>query len=1325
MIASFQYLIGSVCRLQFYHKTFVRSVRRSDQFIFIGVSSPMHSAEAAAAAGVGALANSPSPPTQTDDSPSLQVDEFDEFDEFAPRESTTLPELTQDERQAIADLVLGVEPLQTREEATGLFGQIKQTCPQSLPAAVYIHIALQTHKKRARLPCLLGGSHSRTDLMALVRALPMSYTTSFHHTQMRKQISLQKARELKKNGQVVPTWRYLMKIYGPVTASADGTQPSKSEIELFYVYMIPSLTVFEIQYLGPKDIGRLNCPQFELQLAYRPPQPALAGYVGTVGFPFSRAVPEKTLALKRSYVHPYRRLRARLKSSFFQSNEGIQNLNLLLSPDITIACAVQLRNEDARKNLGQFLSKFTHGSVRLFYTDIAGTPMFELGNGQYLHGFTLVFPWALALLALHPNCLETDTTFYCVRPYTMAWLLAIFANTSVPLAIGISPSETAESYIRIYDHITELMTKFHPEMLDGPLADEKPEYSIEEFFGFFPNAHFAQPRTEPDADEPPHGSDADEPLEGSDADESLEGSDADEPPGAPQTLDDPDIEEEDRVEILPPDAHEEQYGFAQEDAEQSEDVIDPEPDEIDTVIRVNAEECKNNHAKRSWLTMLAILTDQGAALAKFIKHFNLDWKLCIRHILQAVGTNDAIFGWVMRLIRCFTPEAFIHEAKTIRIELSALDQAPRKAKLLRMMIGDEQVKSHMWMLSRWAAFDRKGIPRPSNHIEGRHMHLNALSEGLEDLVDLIVQVIDYCGTAYERRNLNLHHTLMKNWNRVFPSDEERNSPSFDPAEWEYYWHLFTLDGRSAPDKDAIIDPPIDEYRFPEDFTEVKVTPRLPKKWRPKNDTNKDTAAVPEKQTLHSRGIRSKRDWLAWRIMADLRREHSHERWEKIDTVVFLKIAELGSHLEENPKGGFLPEDEGPWRVGARKFVKDLLKSKEKSDASKGESDASKGKSSAGKGKSDASNGKSSAGKGKSHAPKGKSREGKRKSDDAPKGQADAAVMATRARPDPVAQYYADFPESRLPNQPIGLPNRSNRCYFNAALQCLYHIIPLRDHFLGLRTRRRSGAVCAYQAFQRSLSRPDLGEVQTCLTNLDKLLLNAFQSGRQHDTHEALIILLDLLEKDLLTFPPPGTDDIIAHLFRFQYVTTWHSIKDDVLLNRRVFSDYCLELETPEGTVSLPDCIRAITKELEMTGDEGYATKRANKKVIERTDAKMVTRFTQLPPVLFIHLKRYSFDRAKGLVKKETTVEFSDTLEIGEEMYAAQGEQMYAAQGPGPVYALRAVVTHMGEDNAGHFVAYVSVEGEWWACSDLDTWRVNVSEVLAAEAYLLFYEKLPE
>lgn len=68
---------------------------------------------------------------------------------------------------------------------------------------------------------------------------------------------------------------------------------------------------------------------------------------------------------------------------------------------------------------------------------------------------------------------------------------------------------------------------------------------------------------------------------------------------------------------------------------------------------------------------------------------------------------------------------------------------------------------------------------------------------------------------------------------------------------------------------------------------------------------------------------------------------------------------------------------------------------------------------------------------------------------------------------------------------------------------------------------------------------------------------------------------------------------------------------------------------------------------------------------------------------------------------------------------------------GPTYKLVSVVCHLGDVFSGHFVTYrraPSSDGQrfpnqWLYCSDSLVKQVPVSEVLAAEAYMLMYDRV--
>ena len=149
---------------------------------------------------------------------------------------------------------------------------------------------------------------------------------------------------------------------------------------------------------------------------------------------------------------------------------------------------------------------------------------------------------------------------------------------------------------------------------------------------------------------------------------------------------------------------------------------------------------------------------------------------------------------------------------------------------------------------------------------------------------------------------------------------------------------------------------------------------------------------------------------------------------------------------------------------------------------------------------------------------------------------------------------------------------------------------------------------------------------------------------------------------------------------------------------------------------------------------GYATKQS--------------RLASIPPILTIHLKRFRYGRdgakgfsdpvpprrrnnelaqllgtndmgSSGSAKIEGHVQFSMVLNIGPYLT----KELQDKFGKTTVCTLFAVIVHAGKNShSGHYICYVRniTKNEWWKMDDSKVTRVSREEVLAAEAYMLFY-----
>lgn len=131
--------------------------------------------------------------------------------------------------------------------------------------------------------------------------------------------------------------------------------------------------------------------------------------------------------------------------------------------------------------------------------------------------------------------------------------------------------------------------------------------------------------------------------------------------------------------------------------------------------------------------------------------------------------------------------------------------------------------------------------------------------------------------------------------------------------------------------------------------------------------------------------------------------------------------------------------------------------------------------------------------------------------------------------------------------------------------------------------------------------------------------------------------------------------------------------------------------------------------------------------VKRNAIKRVI-LNKAPPILTIHLKRFSQDAHGRFSKLNGHVKFSKIIDLKPFVDARCIDEDAC------LYHLVGLVEHSGTMRGGHYVAYVrgdkrgkaGTEGSsagWFHISDAHVRQVSIEQVLNREAYLLFYERI--
>eukprot|EP00300_Choanocystis_sp_HF-7_P004308 c13308_g1_i1.p1 GENE.c13308_g1_i1~~c13308_g1_i1.p1 ORF type:complete len:777 (+),score=146.55 c13308_g1_i1:130-2460(+) len=300
----------------------------------------------------------------------------------------------------------------------------------------------------------------------------------------------------------------------------------------------------------------------------------------------------------------------------------------------------------------------------------------------------------------------------------------------------------------------------------------------------------------------------------------------------------------------------------------------------------------------------------------------------------------------------------------------------------------------------------------------------------------------------------------------------------------------------------------------------------------------------------------------------------------------------------------------------------------------------------------------------------------------------------------------------------GLHNMGNTCFLNSVLQCLIYSPPIGKMCLASTHHKycKRAGFCMFCCFE-DLGRQALNanghavSPKGIVQNM-RVISNVFRRGHQEDAHEFMRYLIQALHTSSLNGIDPKKvqpnilkTTLIHQLFggelRSQvrcHVCGHCSNTFDPAL------DLSLNINGSAGT-SLLHALKMFVKPDILSGNNQYKCSKCNQKV----DASKSFSIHAAPPILVVHLKRFSYTGKIGKF-----VPYPTHLDLAPYVTGATKSRSLA-------YDLHGVLVHDGSMNGGHYYCFVKNSNRSWYCmNDSQVRQVKESTVLQQSAYMLFY-----
>ena len=275
---------------------------------------------------------------------------------------------------------------------------------------------------------------------------------------------------------------------------------------------------------------------------------------------------------------------------------------------------------------------------------------------------------------------------------------------------------------------------------------------------------------------------------------------------------------------------------------------------------------------------------------------------------------------------------------------------------------------------------------------------------------------------------------------------------------------------------------------------------------------------------------------------------------------------------------------------------------------------------------------------------------------------------------------------------IGLNNNGNTCYLNAAIQLLSH----SSYFVHkLFIEANNGNTDKFNDVEKNILELFLEKwilknkvynpinIQKSIAKINPM----FNPGRQNDSSEAMVLLLDLI-----TYKP------LQPIFQNKFNSIRQCMNCKNTFERiEIFNILSLDMSS-----SIKDSLDNFCKTEDMDGQ-------VNCEVCQtKQDFQRTYKIDKLANNLIIHMKRFECINNRKYIKNNKPIDIQDIIHITDNKYE-----------------LRGINIHSGRRNGGHYYFIgKNLNNEWTEYNDRNCHPININlKQFAVIGYIFLYEKI--